>query len=156
MASMWKTRREEEKKDNARTHARMYPRMHQRVIMPHLQGDAGNDVHRVDDVAQGFAHLPSVGVSHHGVQINLQQKSAGGHQNLAACLRRARPSRSVAPLWKAACRSAWGPSSPCERPRRTGCRGPSPAGCRGRTRSGPQSEGGGQKTQMFESETHRN
>lgn len=44
------------------------------------------------------------------------------------------------PPWKAASRSVWGPSSPCERPRRTGCRGPSPAECQGRTRSGPQSD----------------
>lgn len=97
--SAWRPReRRVGRKRRKTTHARMHPRMHQRVIMPHLQGDAGNDVHGVDDVAQGFAHLPSVGVSHHGVQINLQQKSAGGHQNLAACLRRARSSPSVAPL----------------------------------------------------------
>lgn len=55
------------------------------------------------------------------------------------CCAHASSLRVAPPPWKAACRSVWGPSSPCERPRRTGCRGPSPAECRGRTRSGPQS-----------------
>lgn len=48
-------------------------RMHQRVITPYLQGDPGNDVHRVDHVTQGFAHLSAVRVSHHRVQIYLQE-----------------------------------------------------------------------------------
>lgn len=60
-------------------YARMHLHTHQRLIKPHLQGDPGNDVQGVDDVAQGFAHLSSVGVPHHCVQINLQQKSVGHH-----------------------------------------------------------------------------
>lgn len=45
------------------------------------------------------------------------------------------------PPWRAACRSVWGPSSPYEPPRRTGCHGLSPARCQGRTHSGPVSKG---------------
>lgn len=45
--------------------------MRQGEIRIHLQGDPSNDIKRVDDVAQRFAHLPSVGVPHDGVQINL-------------------------------------------------------------------------------------
>lgn len=48
--------------------------MHHGVIRPYLQGDACYDIQGVDDIAQGFAHLASVGVPHHGVQINLQER----------------------------------------------------------------------------------
>lgn len=39
----------------------------------HLEGDSCNDVQRVNDVAQRFAHLPPVGVSHHCMQIHLEE-----------------------------------------------------------------------------------
>lgn len=51
--------------------------MHQGVIRPYLQGDACYDIQGVDDIAQGFAHLASVGVPHHGVQINLEERERG-------------------------------------------------------------------------------
>lgn len=53
----------------------MYLHMHQRVITPCLQRDPSNDVQGVNDVTQRFAHLSSMGVPHHCMQINLQQKS---------------------------------------------------------------------------------
>lgn len=49
----------------------VYLNMHQSMIGLHLQGDPCNYVQRVNDVAQRFAHLPPVGVSHHCMQINL-------------------------------------------------------------------------------------
>lgn len=50
-----------------------YLNMHQSVIRLYLEGDPCNDVQGVDDVSQRFAHLPSMGVPHHCVQINLEE-----------------------------------------------------------------------------------
>lgn len=49
--------------------------MHQSAISRYLEGDACNDVQWINDVAQRFAHLPSMGIPHHCMQINLEQKS---------------------------------------------------------------------------------
>lgn len=122
----------------------VYLNMHQSMIGLHLQGDPCNYVQRVNDVAQRFAHLPPVGVSHHCMQINLWGKKASsllGHVLLMTLKSCTIVSPLVSPLWRAACLLVWGPSSPYEQPRRTGCHGPSPAMCRGRTHSGPGSEG---------------
>ena len=48
--------------------------------------------------------------------------------------------RFAQPLRRAACQLVWGPSSPYERPRRTGCHGPFPTRCQGRKHSSPLSE----------------
>lgn len=42
----------------------------------YLQGNPSDDVQRVDDVPEGFAHLPPMSVPHHGVQINLLRSDA--------------------------------------------------------------------------------
>ena len=36
------------------------------------QGDPCDDIQGVDDIAQGLAHLPAVGVPHHRVQVHLE------------------------------------------------------------------------------------
>lgn len=56
-------------------YVRVYLNTHQRTVKLYLEGDPGNDVQRIDDVAQRLAHLPSMGVSHHRMQINLEQKN---------------------------------------------------------------------------------
>lgn len=56
-------------------YVRVYLNTHQRTVRLYLEGDPGNDVQRVNDVAQRLAHLPSMGVSHHRMQINLEQKN---------------------------------------------------------------------------------
>lgn len=73
--SAWRPcERHVDRKRRKTMYSRMYLHMHQRVITPHLKGDPGNDVHGVDHVPQGFAHLSAVGVPHHRMQIYLQQK----------------------------------------------------------------------------------
>lgn len=50
----------------------------------YLQRDPCDDIQRVDDVPEGLAHLPSVGVPHHGVQINLlRDDTIFGHYPIA-------------------------------------------------------------------------
>jgi pterin-4a-carbinolamine dehydratase len=34
-----------------------------------------DDVERVDDVAERLAHLPAVGVAHHGVKVDLGSRT---------------------------------------------------------------------------------
>ena len=54
----------------------VYLDMHHSVIKEiYLQGDPCDDVQGVNDVAQRFAHLPSVGVPHHRMKINLEMQS---------------------------------------------------------------------------------
>lgn len=85
--SAWRPcERRVDRKRGKTMYAGMYLHMHQRVIAPHLQGDPGDDVHGVDHVAQGFAHLSAVGVPHHRVQIHLQEKKMRPHHTLASCV----------------------------------------------------------------------
>lgn len=73
--SAWRPcERHVDRKRRKTMYACMHLHMHQREITPHLQGDPGNDVHGVDHVTQGFAHLSAVGVPHHRMQVYLQQK----------------------------------------------------------------------------------
>lgn len=48
---------------------------HQSGIRLYLQGDPCNHIQRVNDVAQRFAHFPSMGVPHHCMQIDLQERA---------------------------------------------------------------------------------
>lgn len=56
-----------------RLHVYVYLNMYQSMLRLYLQRDPCNDVQRVNDVSQRFAHLPSVGVPHHCMQINLER-----------------------------------------------------------------------------------
>ena len=50
--------------------------------MSDLQGDPSHHVQRVDDVAKRLAHLATVRVPYHGVQVHLGEGEAA-HQLLA-------------------------------------------------------------------------
>ena len=41
------------------------------IHQAYLERDAADHVHRVDDVPQRLGHLPTVGVTHHRVEIHL-------------------------------------------------------------------------------------
>lgn len=40
--------------------------------LAHLQCDSVDDVQGVNDVAQRFAHLPAMSISHDGMEVDLQ------------------------------------------------------------------------------------
>lgn len=42
----------------------------------HLQRDSIDDIQGVDDIAQRLAHLPAMGISHNGMEVDLRQERA--------------------------------------------------------------------------------
>lgn len=55
--------------------------MHQSVTRICLQRDPCNDIQGVNDIAKRFAHLPSMGIPYHCVQINLYKGDNISHVN---------------------------------------------------------------------------
>jgi hypothetical protein len=55
-----------------------------RAGVTHLQTDAIDHIHRVDDVAQRLGHLAAVRVAHHRVQIYLQVTSRVNTRSIKA------------------------------------------------------------------------
>lgn len=66
-------------------HARTYLKVHQSEILLYFKSNACDDVQRIDDIAERLAHLPSVGISHHCVQIHLDRQGNQRGVNSPGC-----------------------------------------------------------------------